>query len=283
MIGRCVLVNNELLSYIERDSIVHRLTGATKLICFLLWSSAVMFTYDTRFLLFILFASFVLFYMSKIKLKEISFVLGFILFFLLLNNFAIYLFAPQHGTVIYGTSHPITGSIGRYSITLEQLFYQLNITLKYFAVIPPALLFLVTTHPSEFAASLNRVGVSYRLAYSVSIALRYIPDIQRDFKTIARSKQSRGVDMSRNEKLGKRIKNAGSIIFPLIFSSLDRIETVSNTMDLRSFGKLKKRTWYGYKEFKTRDFISIFITFLFFVLMVMLMFINDGRFYNPFV
>lgn len=276
-------MSNELLNYIERDSIVHRLTGATKLICFLLWSSAVMFTYDTRILLLIFFASIVLFYMSKVKIKEISFILGFILFFLLLNNVAIYLFAPQHGTVIYGTSHPITGSIGRYSITLEQLFYQLNITLKYFAVIPPALLFIITTHPSEFAASLNRIGVSYRLSYSVSIALRYIPDIQRDFKTIARSKQARGVDLSKNEKLGKRLKNTISIMFPLIFSSLDRIETVSNTMDLRGFGKRKKRTWYNTKKFITRDYIAIGITLLLFALMIVFMFINNGRFYNPFV
>lgn len=276
-------MSNELLSYIERDSIVHRLTGATKLICFLLWSSAVMFTYDTRILLLIFIASIVLFYMSKVKLKEISFILGFILFFLVLNNVAIYLFAPQHGTVIYGTSHPITGSIGRYSITLEQIFYQFNITLKYFAVIPPALLFIVTTHPSEFAASLNRIGVSYRLSYSVSIALRYIPDIQRDFKTIARSKQARGVDLSKNEKLGKRLKNTISIMFPLIFSSLDRIETVSNTMDLRGFGKRKKRTWYNTKKFITRDYIAIGITMILFVLMIVFMFINNGRFYNPFV
>ena len=276
-------MGNELLSYIERDSVIHSLTGATKLICLLLWSSAAMFTYDTRILLLILFASIILFYVSKVKIKEISFVLGFIIFFLILNNVAIYLFAPQHGTVIYGTSHPITGSIGRYSITLEQLFYQFNITLKYSAVIPPALLFIVTTHPSEFAASLNRVGISYRLAYSVSIALRYIPDIQRDFKTIARSKQARGVDMSRNEKIFTRLKNASSIILPLIFSSLDRIETVSNTMDLRGFGVLKKRSWYSYKEFKTKDIIAIVATLLLFLLMVLFMFVNDGRFYNPFV
>lgn len=276
-------MSNELLSYIERDSIVHRLTGATKLICFLLWSSAAMFTYDTRVLLLILLVSFILFYISKIKVKEIRFILAFILFFLLLNNIAIFLFAPHQGTVIYGTSHPITGSIGRYSITLEQLFYQFNITLKYFAVIPPALLFIITTQPSEFAASLNRIGVSYRLAYSVSIALRYIPDIQRDFKTIARSKQARGVEMSNKEKLGKRIKNVISIMFPLIFSSLDRIETVSNTMDLRGFGKRKKRTWYSYKEFKTRDYISIGLALLLFTLMITFMFINSGRFYNPFI
>lgn len=273
---------NEILSYIERDSVIHRLTGATKLICFLLWSFTAMLTYDTRILLLLVVLGFVLFAVSKVKIKDVSFVLSFILLFLVLNNIAIYLFAPQHGTVIYGSSHPITRSIGRYSLTLEQVFYQLNITLKYFAVIPPAILFIVTTQPSEFAASLNRIGVSYRLAYSVSIAMRYIPDVQRDFRTIARTKQARGVDLSRNEKLWTRVKNVSTVLFPLIFSSLDRIETVSNTMDLRGFGRMKKRTWYSYKTFELRDWLAIGLSALLFAVMIGLFFVNEGRFYNPF-
>ena len=48
----------------------------------------------------------------------------------------------------------------------EQLFYQLNITLKYFAIIPMALLFIVATNPSEFAASLNKIGVNYKIVFS---------------------------------------------------------------------------------------------------------------------
>ena len=79
-------MSNELLSYIERDSVIHRLTGATKLICFLLWSTAAMLTYDTRVLLVILMGSLLLFFVSHIKLKEISFVLAFILFFLFINT-----------------------------------------------------------------------------------------------------------------------------------------------------------------------------------------------------
>lgn len=92
----------EMLSYIERKSPVHQLTGATKLICFVLWSTAAMLTYDTRILLFLFGFSIIIFLVSKIKLKEISFVLLFILLFLLINNLAIYAFSPQEGVKIYG-------------------------------------------------------------------------------------------------------------------------------------------------------------------------------------
>lgn len=44
--------------------------------------------------------------------------------------------------------------------------------------------FLMTTHPSQFASSLNKIGVSYKVAYAVSLTMRYIPDIQEEFYTI---------------------------------------------------------------------------------------------------
>lgn len=272
----------EMLSYIERNSPIHRLTGVTKLICFLLWSFAAMLTYDTRVLLFLLLASLTILKISKVKIKEISFVLIFILIFLLLNDIAIYVFSPQEGVKIYGSKHVLYNLPGNYDLTLEQLFYQFNITIKYLAVIPAALLFIVTTHPSEFASSLNRIGVSYRIAFSVALALRYIPDIQRDYRNIALAQQARGIDLSRKEKFFKRVKNAAAIIVPLIFSSLDRIEVISNALELRGFGKKKKRTWYSARPFAKRDYIALILVGAFFILSLIITFYDGNRFYNPF-
>ncbi|GIN72114.1 cobalt ABC transporter permease [Bacillus sp. J14TS2] len=272
----------EMLGYIDRPSPIHRLTGVTKLICFILWSTAAMLTYDTRVLLFLLIASIAIFIASQVKIREISFILIFILAFLLLNNIAIYIFSPQEGVKIYGTSHVWFELVGRYNVTWEQLFYQFNITIKYFTIIPVAILFIVTTNPSEFAASLNKIGVSYRISYAVALALRYIPDIQRDFHNISINQQARGIDMSRKEKLGKRVKNIASIVIPLILSSLDRIETVSNAMELRGFGKNKKRSWYSARPFKRIDYITLILVGIAFVLSLMITFHDGSRFYNPF-
>lgn len=271
-----------MLGYIERDSIIHKLTGATKLLLFLFWSTAAMLTYDTRLLVLLLILSVVLFAISKIKLKEITVVVGFIVFFLILNNIAIFIFDPNQGAKVYGSETMLTGSWWRYHVTAEQLFYQLNITLKYFAVIPPALLFILTTQPSEFAASLNKIGVSYRLSYAVSIAFRYIPEVQRDFRTVAQAQQARGIDISRNEKLGRRVKNIVAIVVPLIFSTFERIDTISNVMDMRGFGKEKKRTWYVARKFQLADYIAILLSAALLGVTIWLFFVNDGRFYNPF-
>lgn len=39
----------------------------------------------------------------------------------------------------------------------------------------------MTVLSSQFASSLNQIGVSYKIAYSVSLTLRYsIPDVQEE-------------------------------------------------------------------------------------------------------
>ena len=272
-----------MLQYSEIDSPIHRLSGASKLIALILWAIASMITYDTRVLIGMFIFSIVIFKMSKVKFKQISFVLYFILIFLLINNIAIFIFSPLQGVEIYGTRTDLFKIAGPYVVTAEQLFYHLNITLKYFSIIPMALLFIVATNPSEFAASLNKIGVSYKIAYSVAIALRYIPDVQRDYVEISFAQQARGIDMSKKEKITKRIKNSASILMPLIFSSLDKIETISTAMELRAFGNNKKRTWYSERQFKTGDYITVAVMIALIVIVIITNIKNGGRFYNPFI
>ena len=199
-----------------------------------------------------------------------------------MNNIMIFLFAPEYGVQIYGTKHLLVDLPYHYSITLEQLFYQFNVTLKYFTVIPIALIFIATTSPSQFASSLNKLGISYKIAYSISLALRYIPDIQREFRTISHAQQARGIDTSRDSKLSTRLKNASSILIPLVLSTFERIETVAASMELRGFGKGKKRSWYVEQHFALRDYFMILGGLVLLCLAVFLLYHNGGRFYNPF-
>lgn len=272
-----------MLSYADLGSPIHRLTGVTKLIFFVVWALTAMITFDTRSLVVMLLISLIVFKVSRVRFADIAFVLYFILFFLLLNNLMIFLFSPLEGVKIYGTRHDWFHLAGKYTVTAEQVFYQLNVTLKYFTVIPMALLFFLTTDPSEFAASLNKVGVSYRIAYAVAIALRYIPDVQRDFRNISFAQQARGLDMSRKEKLHRRIKNVLSILLPLILSSLQRIETISAAMELRGFGRKKKRSWYSERPFSRSDYISLAFIVLICAASTVLTFYDGNRFYNPFL
>ena len=271
-----------VLNYLPRESVIHNLTGTSKLTFFLLFTFAGMLTYDTRVLVFLLLVSVVCFFMSKLKFKEVRFMMTFTLVFLLLNNLFIFLFNPDQGTAIYGTRHVLFHIFWRYDVTAEQLFYMLNISLKYFIALPVAILFISCTDPSEFASSLNSIGVSYKVGYSVSLALRYIPDIQRDYHNISTAQQARGVELGKKVSFFKRLKNSVSILLPLIMQSLSRIDVISNAMQLRGFGKNpKKRTWYVKRAFRRNDFIALALGALLLILSALIT-VKYGRFFNPF-
>lgn len=271
-----------VLNYLPRESVIHNLTGTSKLMFFLLFTFAGMLTYDTRVLVFLLLVSVVCFFMSKLKFKEVRFMMTFTLVFLLLNNLFIFLFNPDQGTAIYGTRHVLFHIFWRYDVTAEQLFYMLNISLKYFIALPVAILFISCTDPSEFASSLNSIGISYKVGYSVSLALRYIPDIQRDYHNISTAQQARGVELGKKVSFFKRLKNSVSILLPLIMQSLSRIDVISNAMQLRGFGKNpKKRTWYVKRAFRRGDFIALALGTLLLILSALIT-VKYGRFFNPF-
>ncbi len=271
------------LSYIKKDSPIHKLTGSTKFIFFLFWSIAAMITYDTRVLVTMFLMGIIFFLISRLKWKDIRFAVLFMVWLTAINLIALFVFSPEQGVDVYGTRHEIVHLFWRYSIIAEEFFYLFNFMMKLMAVIPIALLFILTTNPSEFAASLNKIGVSYKVGYSVAIALRYIPDVQRDFHEISQAQQARGIDLSKKDKLTDRLKNSAAILFPLVLSSLQRIEVISNAMELRGFGKNKKRTWIVERPFRKEDYIAVLIAVFMLAVSALFMVINGGRYFNPFI
>ncbi len=279
-------MNNKikLFSYDRLSTPIHRLSGLTKLICFLFLTFAVMYSYDIRVILLVMAFSIVMMIISKIKFSRIRLMILYVLIFVLTNAVISFLFAPEMGVELLGSRNVIGPLPGKYDLTQEQVLYMITKIFKYFSVIPLGILFLLTTNPSEFASSLNRIGVHYKAAYAVSLTLRYFPDMQRDYRDISQAQQARGLDLSRKAKLTHRFKNALMIVIPLIFSSLDRIELISNAMDLRGFGKGKTRTWYTARKFNRRDYVAIVVSALIFLGTISVsIFINHSRFYNPFI
>lgn len=273
----------KIFSYNIADTPIHRLSGLTKLVCFLFLTFAVMYSYDIRVILSVMVFSIFLMRKSLIRFSQIRLMVIYVLIFLVTNAVISFFFSPEYGVSIYGTRHEFARIFG-ISLTYEQLFYQVTKFFKYASVVPLGMIFLLTTNPSEFASSLNGIGVNYKAAYAVSLTLRYFPDIQRDYHDIYLAQQARGLELSKKARFFDRFKNSLLIVIPLIFSTLDRIELISNAMDLRGFSKSKTRTWYTSRRLSRQDFLALGVSALIFAATVCVsIFINRSRFYNPFI
>jgi energy-coupling factor transport system permease protein len=88
--------------------------------------------------------------------------------------------------------------------------------------------------------------------------------------------------MSKKASLVNRLKAASAILIPLILSSMERIETISNAMELRGFGKGAKRSWYSGRKFSSMDIFSIAVCTGLLIVSLLITFFNGGRYFNPF-
>jgi len=273
----------KIFSYSSLDTFLHRLSGLSKLVCFLLLTTAIMATYDIRIIMGIMAFSLLMMKISQIRFSQIKLMIIYVGIFLVFNFVLTYLFEPTYGAKVFGTEHVVLDLPGYYDITLEEVFYLVTKTAKYMSVIPLGMIFILTTNPSEFASSLNKIGVGYKICISLSLTLRYFPDVANDYNTISLAQQARGLEMSKKAKTSERIKNVAAILVPLIMTTMDRIDIISNAMDLRGFGKHKKRTWYAARSLKKADYIAMLLCMLIFAFTIWVrVAVNKSIYYNPF-
>ncbi|RBW64672.1 energy-coupling factor transporter transmembrane protein EcfT [Vibrionales bacterium C3R12] len=270
------------INYINTKSPLHALNGITKFILFLAWVTVVLTTFDLRMITGLLVVGLGLLKMTKVPMQVYKPLLIGTASVLLLNALFMYLLAPSQGSEFMGSETILLALPGGYSLTQETLFYLLTVTLKYFSMFPIALVFVFTTHPTEFAASLNRLGVPYKIAYAVSLTLRYLPEVKKDFVNIMHAQQARGVELSKKSPFFTRMKNVAKILGPLIFSSLDRADEISNAMTLRGFGRHKSRTWYSLKAMTKTDYILLAIIGITVMLAITKRVIEPTLFWYPF-
>jgi len=270
------------ISYVDTQSPLHKLNGITKFALFMAWVTVVLTTFDLRLICTLIVAGLSLLKMTRVPVKVYKPLLIGTGTVLLLNALFMFLLAPQQGSEYIGTITPLVELPGNYSLTQETLFYLITVTLKYFSMFPIALVFVFTTHPTEFAASLNRIGVPYKIAYAVSLTLRYLPEVKNDFVNIMHAQQARGLDISKNTPLFQRLQNVAKILGPLIFSSLDRADEISNAMTLRGFGRHNSRTWYSAKPLGRNDKTCLFVIAIIVALAIAKRWFETELFWYPF-
>ncbi|MBB1314783.1 MULTISPECIES: energy-coupling factor transporter transmembrane component T family protein [Aliivibrio] len=241
------------INFVDLDTWLHRLNGVTKFLLFIAWITVVLTTFDLRIIIPLILFGLWLLKETKVPLATYKPLLIGTASVLSMNAIFMFLLAPNQGNELLGSTTVLFPIFGSYVVTQETLFYLITVTLKYFSMFPIALVFVFTTHPTEFAASLNRLGLPYKIAYAVSLTLRYLPEVKSDFVNIMHAQQARGVDLSKNVPVFTRISNIAKILGPLIFSSLDRADEISNAMVLRGFGRGKSRTWFSEKAMTNID------------------------------
>lgn len=272
------------LGYIKTESWLDRMNAMTKLVLFFCWIATSITTFDIRISMGMCVVGIMALFTTQIPFKVYKPLLIGMVFFLLFTCTLVFLLEPLQGTYFIGTetylfTNPYFES---YGLTQETAWYLLLLFTRYFATLPIALLFITTTNPSEFACALNRLGMSQQKAYSVALTLRYLPSIIDDFNNCKDAQACRGVETSSKAPLRTRIKNLLKMIMPVLFSSLDKTDMISNALILRGFGRQNSRTWYAKKPIRISDVIVMLLVVGLLSLAIYLRIVNTELIWYPF-
>ncbi|HRX58314.1 MAG TPA: energy-coupling factor transporter transmembrane component T [Eubacteriales bacterium] len=252
-------MNNKLvINFIPGKTTLHKMTGGTKVLLFVLFTVAIIVTFDIRVLLPLMAVPFAAIISMKPNYKPLIFLFTFMFITVgIIGTIMLLVVSPDVGMTHVGSHTVIWQATDRLYITSETLWYVLVTFTKRVASFATVIAFVLMTTPSEFASGLSFLRMPYKICIIVSLAYRTIPDIARRFIDIRNSMQMRGVELnSKRTSLGKRLKYTGAMLVPLIISSFGKVETIANAMDLRGFGRLKKRTWYAEHELTRADRIA---------------------------
>ena len=155
-------------------------------------------------------------------------------------------------------------------MSIKQLLYQtVFIIIRLALMLAVTTILTTTTKPLEMTYGLEWYMSplkiihfpAHEIAMTISIALRFIPTILEETQRIIKAQKSRGVDLE-NGKLKEKIGAIISLLIPLLISSFQRSEELSDAMEARGYNPSAKRTRYRILKFSYIDFVSNFVSIL---------------------
>lgn len=159
-------------------------------------------------------------------------------------------------------------SLGPLSITTDGLRFGLAFGLRITLIATASLFFVWTTDPKRVVMAAIYLRVPYRIAYSLFVALRFVPVIENEARVIREAQMVRGV-----EQVKGRIEAAKRYVVPLLASSLQKSQRIAIAMEARGFGFAPTRTYS--EDFRWR-WQGVLLTAVFLVLGVALVWVGRG-------
>ncbi len=145
----------------------------------------------------------------------------------------------------------------------------LSIALRFLVIIFSSMLFVAVTDPTLLAHSLTKLRIPYRYTFALIIALRFLPLFESENQVVRQAQKSRGIHPEVGG-LKKILRTIQYTFFPLLVSSLSRVEALSISMDGRGFGYHPTRTYLRKSTWKYMDTVAVIVAifFLFFCIIL---------------
>ena len=233
-----------MLRYIYKDSLLHKLDARAKLLAFIAYVLAVFLipswvALDVEFMLLLVFCA-----LAKLNFFDLlKSVAGIAIAFVVVS--ALNIFVIQEGNIVARLWIFTMSDTG----IARAAFYATRLVL---GLLAGALLLACTSQMqlceaiSQLLSPLQKIGVPIsQLAFVLSLALRFVPDVYEEFQTVRIAQKLRGAK-----------HNVLSLFIPVTVACVRRSEALSFALLSKNYIPGASRTSWNWQECKNRQKFS---------------------------
>lgn len=239
---------NYRFTFQKRDSFIHSLHPVIKLLI-LIELTILLFVLEdivSMILLFLLVRTFfIIMRISPLQVRGFPTIMLTSLFIAL-----VHLLSNRNGQEIF--------IVFQYPITINGLMNGLRFSLRFLGVILVSLVFVLSTNPNDLVLSLMKSGLPYRIGFVLITALRLVPIFSYEAETIYTAQKMRGLHYS-VKSISRSFYALKAFLFALVVSLLKKVDGLSVSMEGRSFGRYRTRTFLQEIQLKKRDLFVLLI------------------------
>ena len=230
---------NNLFGYVPGNSVIHRLNPVTKIFLTIAVCVAAFISDNLAYLAGLLAVDLLIGFAAGVPGKTLTIFRG-------LLKIALFLFALQILMIRRGT--PVF-----WIITDEGLLTAVRVVLRLVIVCMPLALVLAVTRISDLTNSFVQVlHVPYQYAFTLSTAIRFIPQFLEEMNGIMEAQTARGVAFDKARGL-KKFSMILPLCAPLLISSVRRTDQTAAAAELRGFRLRTRQSAYKRYPFTALD------------------------------
>jgi energy-coupling factor transport system permease protein len=251
---------SSLIAYYPGKTFFHKLDPRAKIIFMVIVSIAVFSIQQISVALVVVAVMFFLWFSARLPLSVLW---SFIKVLLPIIGF---LFLVQ--AVFYPGTTPLIKPLiplgkGYGQITLDGILFAVLLALRLIAMIIMLPLVNFTTPVQVFALGMVKMGLPYRLAYTMTTALNLVPILQGETGVIVDAQRLRAMQSFEKGRLIDKLRAYPALVTPLVIGSMRRAQLMAVAMDSRAFGASKSRTYLEDIRLRPMDWIFICLTIAF--------------------
>ncbi|NMC11562.1 MAG: energy-coupling factor transporter transmembrane protein EcfT [Chloroflexi bacterium] len=136
---------------------------------------------------------------------------------------------------------PLIGGMGQ--VNLEGILFAVLLMFRLLAMVILLPLVSMTTPVHILALGMVRMGLPYRLSYTITAALNMVPILQSEIGVIVDAQKLRAMSTFEKGSIWSKLKSYPVLVTPLVIGAMRRAQSMAVAMDARAFGAMKTRTY----------------------------------------